>query len=1037
MPRGRFELVGKHGIFITRETLMRSCFVGLALAGLTLFVGVSSGKKKEPKYPPSPDVASTDPRTPAEEQKGFHLPPGFEIQLVAAEPDIRKPINIAFDARGRLWVTGSVEYPYAAKDSSKARDTVKILEDFGPDGRARKVSTFAGGLNIPIGVLPTRRGAIVYSIPNIYRLSDTRGKGKADKREVLLGLYGHRDTHGMTGEFTRGFDGWIYACHGFLNTSTVKGRDGSEITMNSGNTYRFREDGSHVEYFTHGQVNPFGLSWDALGNLYSCDCHSRPVYQLLRGAYYPSFEKGHDGIGFGPEMLTHDHGSTAIAGITYYAADHFPAGFHDNVFIGNVVTNRINRDRLEAHGSSYRAIEQPDFLKSDDPWFRPVDIKLGPDGALYVADFYNRIIGHYEVPLDHPGRDRERGRIWRIVYRGPGGKGQPRAPRQDWTRASVPDLVADLAHPNLTVRMMATNQLVERGGKPGVEAVRRLMKPASKPFQRMHGLWVLERQGVLDDATLAAGAWDKNRGVRVHAMRILSGRKEFPRALRELALEGMTDKDPLVRRCAAEALGSHPAAANVLPLLDLRHKVPAEDTHLLHVVRMALRDQLSRRDTWKGLRPEEWGEKDARAVADVCPGVHVLEAADFLLKHLRRFPETGDRLYAYVRHIARFGKKGTEQQLLELVRGNQADNLMHQRNLLKEVYNGTQARGTRLSAETRKWGEALTRKLLTSKDAGEFLAGADLAGMLKMKGVVATLLAAATGRGERADRRVTAMNALVAIDPKKHIPALGKILDNGGEPLPIREHAAGLLGQINRPESRAELIKVLPAATARLQNRIAVELARSREGAEKLLEAVTAGKASARILQDRLVALRLAETRLPRLKERIAKLTAGLPEPDKKLHDLLKQRREGFARARPDAARGAKVFEKNCANCHQIANKGAKIGPQLDGIGIRGLERLLEDVLDPNRNVDQAFRLTTLTLKNGKIESGLLLKEEGQVLVLADAKGKEVRVPKKQVAEKVISQISPMPANFAEEEVIAEKDFYDLMAYLLEQRPTK
>ena len=190
-------------------------------------------------------------------------------------------------------------------------------------------------------------------------------------------------------------------------TRRCRGSDQQPITMNSGNTYRMRPDGSHAEYFTHGQVNPFGLAFDPLGNLYSCDCHSRPVYQLLRGAYYPSFGKPDDGLGFGPEMVTHDHGSTGIAGISYYAADQFPEAYRGTVFIGNVVTNRINHDRIEWHGSTPKAIEQPDFVWSEDNWFRPVDIELGPDGALYVADFYNRIIGHYEVPLTHPGRDRD------------------------------------------------------------------------------------------------------------------------------------------------------------------------------------------------------------------------------------------------------------------------------------------------------------------------------------------------------------------------------------------------------------------------------------------------------------------------------------------------------------------------------------------------------------------------------------------------------------------------------------------------------
>ena len=228
----------------------------------------------------------------------------------------------------------------------------------------------------------------------------------------------------MTNAFTTGFDGWIYACHGFSNSSTVEGADHAAITMQSGNVYRMRPDGTHLEFFTHGQVNPFGLAFDPLGNLYSSDCHSRPIYQLLRGGWYPSFGAPHDGLGFAPEMMKHDHGSTGIAGVVSYAADQFPEAYRGTMFIGNVVTNRINHDRLEWHGSSPKAIVQPDFLWSDDNWFRPVDLELGPDGALYVADFYNRIIGHYEVPLTHPGRDRERGRIWRIVYRGTQGQGQ-------------------------------------------------------------------------------------------------------------------------------------------------------------------------------------------------------------------------------------------------------------------------------------------------------------------------------------------------------------------------------------------------------------------------------------------------------------------------------------------------------------------------------------------------------------------------------------------------------------------------------------
>mgnify|MGYP003344939013 FL=1 len=177
-------------------------------------------------------------------------------------------------------------------------------------------------------------------------LEDTDGDGVADKKEKLYGPFDTtRDTHGNQASFRRGADGWIYATHGFNNQSRVAGRDGHEIFLPSGNIYRFRLDGSRIEHWTHGQVNPFGLTFDPLGNLYSADCHSSPIYQLLRSAHYPSFGRPHDGLGFGPTTIQHSHGSTAIAGIVYLSDPAWPAEYQNNIFIGNVMTSRINRDQ--------------------------------------------------------------------------------------------------------------------------------------------------------------------------------------------------------------------------------------------------------------------------------------------------------------------------------------------------------------------------------------------------------------------------------------------------------------------------------------------------------------------------------------------------------------------------------------------------------------------------------------------------------------------------------------------------------------------
>lgn len=485
-------------------------------------------------------VRETEALSPTEELAKLTVPEGFEIQLFASEPMIDKPINLAFDSRGRLWVSSTAEYPYSADKSRWAddqgtrvkdsRDAIKILEDRDGDGRADKVTVFADGLNIPTGVLPWHKpehkaGCIAWSIPNLWYFADTDGDDKADVREILFGPLGYeKDTHGMCSSFRLGLDGWVYATHGFNNTSTFRVRrlaatdaakagsadfaDGkrpsgpsaapttsseksaksadlhspseqsadpvssADLELHSGNVFRFKPDGSAVEVWTRGQVNPFGLAWDRYGHLYSADCHSSPVYQLIRGAHYPSFGKPHDGLGFAPVMCEHTHGSTGICGIVYLDGGVWGPDWDDQVLVGNVVTSRVNRDQVTRFGSTPKANEQPDFIVSEDPWFRPVDLQLGPDHALYVADFYNRIIGHYEVPLDHPGRDRHRGRIWRVVK-----KDVAKPDSVDFTRMSPKQIAEELGSPNLTRRNFALGEVRRRGDPTWLADLARPLDP--------------------------------------------------------------------------------------------------------------------------------------------------------------------------------------------------------------------------------------------------------------------------------------------------------------------------------------------------------------------------------------------------------------------------------------------------------------------------------------------------------------------------------------------------------------------------------
>ena len=446
---------------------------------------------------------------------------------------------------------------------------------------------------------------------------------------------------------------------------------------------------------------------------------------------------------------------------------------------------------------------------------------------------------------------------------------------------------------------------------------------------------------------------------------------------------------------------------------------------------MALRNQLLDAKAWASLDTLKPTERDARDLADVANGAPTADSAQFLLTHIQKSKEPHGNQVRYAHHVARYGAPDTTPALLAFVREQGRGNLIVRLDLVKAVQQGTQERGAPVSPELRSLALELAESLLNSS-GDAVLKGINLVATFPLPEARGRLQALATNAKAPEPQRLEALSALVTLDPKATIGRLGEGLGRASEPFGVRERAATLLGGIDQNEARAELLKVLPTAPEKLQTTIAVALAARRPGGEALLEAVKTGKASARLLQDNRVAYLLALAGVPDVKEKLAALLKGLPPADQKVNELMDRRRSGFAKGPHDPALGAKLFEKNCAICHQLGGKGARIGPQLDGVGLRGLDRLVEDVLDPSRNVDQAFRLTNLGLKNGQVVSGLLLKEEGEVLVVADAQGKEVRVPKDSVEERTTTQLSPMPGNFAEQ--VSEGEFADLLAFLLQQQ---
>lgn len=1004
------------------------------LAVVVVLIGGSLARGAEdPKL-----VAPTEALSAAEQQKMFHLPPGFRIELIASEPEIRKPINMNFDAKGDLYVTESVEYPFPAPGEKPSRDVIKRFADSNGDGVPDRMSVAVDNLNIPIGLLPLGKRVIGHSIPAIQEFIDTNGDGKADTRRPLYTEFGFRDTHGMASSFNYWIDGWVYACHGFANDSMVKGEDGEQIQMNSGNTYRFKPDGSHIEYFTHGQVNPFGMTIDPLGNVYTADCHSRPIYQLLRGAYYPSFGKPHDGLGYGPEMIKHDHGSTGICGLVFYDAAQFPQAYEGTVFIGNPVTGRINHDQLEPHGSSFQAIEQADFLYCDDPWFRPVDIKLAPDGSLYVADFYNRIIGHYEVSLQHPGRDRERGRIWRIVYEGKENE-RVAAPRRmaDLTQASLGDLTENLRDPNLIVRTLATQQFVERLEEKDeqseeVRSLVNLLAKSDSPEQKAGAMWVLERRHLLNDETIAKLSQDRSRLVRVHVQKLLAEWGGLLKSsLIDIPRKGVRDEDAFVRRAAAESLGRHPAAEHAALLLKLWEETPADDTHLIHATRIALRDNLQGISEWSSI-PES--VRKSPRFLEICLGISDNRGAVAVLDGMKQGLPS-DRRPELWYHAVRYGDDATVAKAVALFTDEPLADRPQLFFSIRALARGLKEHGLPITEKVLGMGRKLVQIQLAEKNPVSWQGAAEVGMELGIGDSAEDFekqLASTTLRDEGWSWLA---EALITLKPERANDALEAKLSDSKEPPAQRKKLAELFGRINRPEARSALSRQLVVVPQDLALVMARSLGSNKEGAEELLRLVGEGKASATLLQDTVVQQRVKGAGIPMIDERLTELLKDLPAADQRILDLIAARREAHRSGQWNAEAGAEVFAKNCAGCHRLGGKGAKVGPELDGIGIRGLDRVLEDTLNPNGNVDQAFRATVFALNDGRVVNGLLLRQEGEVYVVADEKGQEQRIGVSDVEEKKTQTLSPMPADVAEK--LSEADFHNLIAYLLKSSQKK
>ncbi len=995
----------------------------------------ASGPEGADRY--SEHVRSTDFQAPEKQVKGFKLPPGFEITLFASEPQIGKPMNIEFDDRGRLWVTQSTEYPMAAT-GSMGKDKITILEDLDGDGKADKFTDFKTGLNIPIGIMPMSDGAIAYSIPDVYYFKDRNGDDKADEAVRLLGPFGYNDTHGMVNNFIRGFDGWVHSSHGFSNTSRIAGADGDSLTMFSGNTFRFRTDGSRAEQTTYGRVNPFGFSYDERGYLYSVDCHSKPLYQLIPGAEYPHFGKKPTGIGFGPEMTNYELGSTALAGLVYYTGVHFPPSYRNSFFIGDVVTSRISRNSVSFKGSTPVLKFEEDFLLSDDPWFRPVDIKVGPDGAIYIADFYNRIIGHYEVDLKHPGRDRSSGRIWRISYKG----GEKAAwSEKDWSKAPLCELIESLDIPQLNIRMRIADRIFDSFGADAIVPLTNLAANEAKPWQaRVQALWLLYRlshwSGNLTDIGLSAN----HEEIRIHTLRILSQQQKPDGKLRAGILGLLQDKSPFIQRTAAEVLNNFPSIENLTPLMDLYIRVPEEDSHLRYTVLLAIRNNLAERDVAAKVIRRSWTKEQKGLMANAALDLPDKTMANFVLAYLLEgnIPDLPDPFLEYVAsHIT----PGQADVLSAFMIRDLAPAEPAYLSRLRAIARGLQQSGRSRPPVLAMLAGKAAREVVTmyagrapealhspgNLHKSQFTAAAEILGQMRIRGMAEPLMSFLSA-GNPPEFQQAAADALVKISPVAYTPVFTGLFGDPATGSAYKEKLVTGIAANPTPQNLAALRRQLPGSPRSLQVAILSALSTAPGGMELVVDAMENNEAPLDLLQAGRLKTILSDYLKNSENTRLQRLLAVSETAAKDLDDLLVQREERARNYKGNPGKGREIFMGNCSACHQIKGAGGMVGPQLDGIGNWGIKALTEKILSPNRNITEAFKTYQINLKSGEQKLGLYRRAEGAILVFADHAGQEFSVPHDNIDDYFTVNMTIMPDQFRY--TIPENDFYELLGYL-------
>ena len=995
------------------------------------------------------------PLSPEESRKHAITPEGFRVELFASEPLLTgKPLAMCFDGDGTVYVAESVDYPNdlvepAQEDPAapvEGHDRIVKLTDTDGDGRADRRDVFAENLSIPTSMLAHDGGLIVAMAPNMMYLRDTDGDGRADVRKVLFSGWGTGDTHAGPSNLTWGLDGWVY---GMVGYSGFNGTVGGDPQRFGAGFWRCRPDGSKLEYLRSTNNNSWGVGFSEEGLLFGSTANGNPsehmplpnrVYERVRGWSATTL----NGIAGSPDMelapkasapgervairqVDHHGRFTAAAGHRLYTARAYPREYWNRTAFTCEPTGHIVATfELLPRNAAFRSRMAWDLVASDDEWTAPIQAEVGPDGQVWVIDWYNFIVQHNPTPAGFetgrrgayvtPLRDKTHGRIWRVVHGTP-----PTSARKSLADASADELVAALADDNMFWRERAQRKLIERaagrpdGSRDVVPTVIRLVENASVDAiglnpAAIHAIWTLRQLGALDGPTadplavarVQSALGHPSAGVRMNAL------KALPRDSGTLVkLTGSTvidDPAPLVRLAVLEALGEWPsspeAAAIVITMLadprTLADPVLADAATAAAAVQSAgvLPSLLA-------ATPAAEKPSSARLALVERVAEHVARGADAaaVTAALVRLSDAPQPVaVAALTGLARGWPKGTPAAL-----GPEADAALVK--LVDALPAGVQGQVVTLAQHT--GSTALDSQIGRISDA----------------------LIATTDDAKASDAdRIAAAERLVQLRPADTAVVEMVMQRVGGKASP--EISAGLiaaLGRSSASEAPIAILDRLASFTPPVRETAVRTILANRDWAATLVERLEERQVN---LGDIPIVERTKLTEHPdrKIRDRAKKILAaggGLPNADRQkvIDEMLP-----VVRAGGDAGRGKLVFKEQCGKCHIHSGEGGRVGPELTGMAVHPAQELLIHILDPNRSVEGNYRAYTVSTDDGRVVTGLLASESKTAIEIVDAEGKRVAIQRDEIDTFQPSPNSLMPVGF--EKQIKPEGFADLLAFL-------